>query len=195
MDSVVSGRSSFGDVGVDPQAFNRFWEVCAPVSRRFLGRTFGHLRGMATEPFDEVLEDAVRMAFIQARARWYTYNPALASVQTWVNRIAHNHFLKEWWYAQQWIQHRAPLEDGDDVPAADGTEPVLVRTAVMGTLHHLPVRQAQAMYLQHGHGMSTGQVAEVLGTTPMGVESLTKRGRNAFRQAWAGTSGRRADHV
>ena len=193
MESVVSGRSPFGDVGGDPRAFERFWAACAPSCRRFLGRAFVSLRSIAPDRFDEILEDAVHMAFARATARWCTYDPDRASVQTWVNRIAHNHFLREWWSHQHWLRRRASLEEGAGMAGVDVVDQVAVQTAVRSTLHRLPPRQAQAVYLHHGHGLSVAEVAGKLETTPAAVESLAKRGRRSFRQAWERVDGRRQE--
>ena len=191
MESQAPGSSSFGDVGGDAEAFERFWEGCAPPCRRFLGRAFGHLRSIAPDSFDEIMEDAVRMAFIQARARWCTYKPERASVQTWVNRIAHNQFHHGWWSLQHWLQKRAALEEGAGVALADVADQVTVQTAVREAFQNLPVRQAQAVYLHHGEGLSTNEVARRLGTTAMGAESLLKRGRQGFQRHWRGPDERR----
>ena len=181
----MSGRSSFGEVGVDPGAFERLWETCAPSCRRFLGRSFASLRGMAPDRFDEILEDAVRMAFVQARARWFTYDPERAAVQTWVNHIAGRQFMREWRYLQHWLGRRASLEEGSVVAGTDVAEQVVVQAAVRTTLKALPSRQAQAVYLHHGEGLSTKEVAGKLETTPTAAESLVKRGGRSFRRAWA----------
>lgn len=147
---------------------------------RYALRAIGFARRFVGHPQDA--EDIAQEAFLRvwrAAPRWR----ASAAFGTWFYRIVFNLCLN----------HRrrppfAPLEEagdpGDPSPdplarleRAEEDESLLV--AVAG----LPERQRAAILLTYWEGLSNARVADILGTSVSGVETLLVRARRGLRRS------------
>lgn len=70
------------------------------------------------------------------------------------------------------------------VPAASDPSEGEIRADVAAALAAVSEAQRQALVLQHVEGYSVTEVAEILGRTTKGTESLLSRARVAFREAF-----------
>ncbi len=82
--------------------------------------------------------------------------------------------------ADFWRKRSATVELLDTVPAATVSD---VSAEFMDALDSLPEQLKQALLLRYHVGLSVSEVAEVLGRSYKGAESLLSRGRTQLREA------------
>jgi RNA polymerase sigma-70 factor (ECF subfamily) len=141
-------------------------------------------------------DDLVQETMLRAWRAYPRYDPGRASVRTWLYRIATNACLNA-------LQSRArrPLpsavgpvfEDPEAAfvpglevpwlqplptdPAASVVERSRLRLALVAALQLLPPRQRAALLLCEVLELPAAEVAELLGTTPAGINSALQRAR------------------
>ena len=127
-------------------------------------------------------EDVTQDAFVKAWVNRHRWDAGRAKFSTWLYRVIVNRCIDK--------QRLAKTEWLDDVaePAADFADAVTVihRRRVYGrledALQRLPTQQRVALVLSYYEDMSNVEVADVMGTTVVAVESLLKRGRKRLRE-------------
>jgi RNA polymerase sigma-70 factor (ECF subfamily) len=180
-----------------------FDEVTAPHRRELLA----HCYRMSGSVHDA--EDLVQETLLRAWRSYGTYDPARASIRTWLYRIATNACLT----ALKGKARRplpsnlvAPLDDpqapmklGSEVPwlqpfPADPADVAVtrgsLRLAFIAAMQLLPARQRAILILRDVLDWSAAEVADALGTTPAAVNSGLQRARTRL-----GESGLREDDV
>jgi RNA polymerase sigma-70 factor, ECF subfamily len=180
-----------------------FDELTAPHRRELLA----HCYRMSGSIHDA--EDLVQETLLRAWRAYGTYDPARASMRTWLYRIATNACLS----ALKGRARRplpsnlvAPLDDpqapmtmGTEVPwlqplPADPAEVAVargsLRLAFVAAMQLLPARQRAILILRDVLDWSAAEVADALGSTPAAVNSGLQRAR-----ARLGESGLREDEV
>lgn len=155
-------------------------------------------------------EDALQDTMARAWRAFDRHHPARASLRTWLYRIATNVCLTA---ARSRARHplpadvgprfddpEAPFAPGLDVPwlqpmpdvvlgapSADPAEAAAerdrLRLAVVAALQLLPPRPRAALLLREVLGLPAREVAAVLGTTPVAVDSALQRARATLATA------------
>lgn len=140
---------------------------------------------------DEALaEDIAQETFIRLWTKVSEWQPAKASLSTWLHRIAHN-------LCMDYLRRAGPSSamPADDIPHQDeaeqgvqssDTDPVM-QSRLSDQLHQalmsLPERQRSALVLVHYQSLSNRQAAEVIGVSVRALESLLVRARQSLRTA------------
>ncbi|MFL6099388.1 MAG: RNA polymerase sigma factor [Actinomycetales bacterium] len=83
---------------------------------------------------------------------------------------------EEW--AGYWTPEGQPSDWGPEARALTGE----VREVLVEAMQQLPERQAQVVALRDVHGLDSGEVAELVGTSEGNVRVLLHRGRAALRE-------------
>ncbi len=167
----------------------------------FRGELLAHCYRMLGS-FDEA-EDLVQETLLRAWRAADRYDPAKASVRTWLHRIATNVCLTA-------LEGRArrPLPSGLG-PAGEADAPLVTRTdipwlqpfpdarmdpeaaavqrsglrlALVAAVQALPARQRAALLLREVAGLSAADVAEALDTSVASVNSSLQRARASLRE-------------
>jgi RNA polymerase sigma-70 factor (ECF subfamily) len=127
-------------------------------------------------------EDVTQDAFVKAWVNRHRWDAGRAKFSTWLYRVIVNRCIDKQRLAKtEWLEEVAE-------PAADFADAVTVihRRRVYGrledALQRLPTQQRVALVLSYYEDMSNVEVADVMGTTVVAVESLLKRGRKRLRE-------------
>lgn len=172
-----------------------FAEAAAPLRREILGHCYRML-GSAADA-----EDAVQEAFLRA---WKGFDrfEGRASMRTWLHQIATNVCLRQ---IEQRGRRFLPAALGEPEPdwaprarpapaetrwvgplPVDPADTVgerqRVRLAFVAALQHLPARQRAALLLRDVAGLPAGEVAAILGTTTVAVNSALLRARERIER-------------
>jgi RNA polymerase sigma-70 factor, ECF subfamily len=173
----------------DQGAFNEFFQSNVPRLLAFATR-YSKMDSASAE-------DVVQNALIKAMRNLSSYRGE-ASLFTWLTQICLYEMVDNTRKAARRPLHMS-LHDLDDLwhlwselhvppnkePAAE-VETELRRTAILQTLQSLPRRYAQVLEAKYGDGLSVEEIATMLGVTPVAVQSLLARAREAFRTSWSG---------
>jgi len=129
----------------------------------------------------ERAEDALQEAFTKA----YRALPRLdaeANYRAWLYRIATNTAYD--WLRRQRLRSWLPLRDGRDDAALryDHFDESDTRIAVQDALNRLPVRYRVPLLLYCVYGLSTAEIAQVLGVTQSGAKMRLARARQMFAE-------------
>jgi RNA polymerase sigma-70 factor (ECF subfamily) len=156
---------------------------------------------MLGSPFEA--EDAAQETLLRAWRHGGDYDPARASLRTWVYRIATNVCLDMLRSAQRRaratdfapvLELGAPLPETTWVlpwttdPAVEAERRDTVRLAFVAALQHLPPKQRAVLILRDVLCWHADEVAALLGTTIPAVTSALQRARSAVRAAAPGTA-------
>jgi RNA polymerase sigma-70 factor (sigma-E family) len=126
-------------------------------------------------------EDLVQDVLEQLYVRWRTIR---ASPEAYARRALVNRAINRW----RRRGRRPESALGDIDPAGpDHAEDLLVRTAVVGALRELPIRQRAAVVLRFLEDLPVAEVARILDCSEGTVKSHTARGLARLREALAGT--------
>ena len=128
-------------------------------------------------------EDITQETFLQIYRAASRFEPR-ARVSTWIFKIAFNLSLNE---NERWSRlqlRETPI--ADEHQYADGRSAAAVakfelEQQITGLLERLPDRQRAALLLRVNEGLSYREIAEVLGLSVQGVESLIFRARQQLR--------------
>jgi RNA polymerase sigma-70 factor (ECF subfamily) len=146
-------------------------------------------------------EDVLQETLVRAWGAYDRFDPDRASLRTWLYRIATNACLTALesrsrrplpsGIGQQFDDPDADLEPGLEVPwlqplptdpAMSTVERSRLRLAFVAAVQLLPPRQRAALILREVLDVSAAEVADVLGTTPAGVNSALQRARARLDQ-------------
>jgi RNA polymerase sigma-70 factor (ECF subfamily) len=128
-------------------------------------------------------EDVVQDTFLKVWSRRAEYQQGRAKFSTWLYRVVTNRCID--------LRRRPRTEDVEAVPEPADLTPdamsSLQRSEVAGMLdeamNSLPEQQRIAVILSYHEEMSNADIADIMGTTVMAVESLLKRGRQQLKKA------------
>jgi RNA polymerase sigma-70 factor (ECF subfamily) len=129
-----------------------------------------------TAAAEDVAQDALLRAWTRAR----TYDPAQASVSTWLHRIAVNAAIDRVRATRPSVSVPDDLLDG--APGADAVIAVRQRNRILAeAIATLPDRQRAAIALTYQHGRSGQEAARALQVSARALEGLLHRGRKLVR--------------
>jgi RNA polymerase sigma-70 factor (ECF subfamily) len=168
------------------------------------GELVGFAYRMLGSPFEA--EDAAQETLLRAWRHGGEFDPARASLRTWVYRIATNVCLDMLRSAQRraratdFATSAAPSGDlGAPLPESTWVLPLLgdpadlaerrdtIRLAFVAALQHLPPRQRAVLILRDVLCWQADEVATLLDTTVASVTSALQRARATLRRADPGT--------
>jgi RNA polymerase sigma-70 factor, ECF subfamily len=181
------------EVAMPAETGSLFETQAAPYRRELLAHCYRML-GSVTEA-----EDLLQETMLRAWRSWERYDPARASMRTWLHRIATNACLNA-------LAGRArrPLPSGLGGPADDPGAPLVpefdvpwlqpfpdarldpavlaaqrgsLRLAMVAAMQLLPPRQRAVLLLREVLAFSAAEVAEMLGVSPAAVNSALQRAR------------------
>lgn len=154
---------------------------------RHIDRAYGLALRILRNPTDaeDVAQDVMLKVWTQ-RGNWQT---GRARFSTWLYRVVTNRCLD--------LHRRPRTEDIDQVPESADSRPDAVdhihRTEVTSLLDNamgqLPEQQRIALILSYTDDLRNAEIAEIMETTVMAVESLLKRGRQQLRHVLRNAEG------
>lgn len=148
--------------------FSAMYEATLPVVYGFLSLRVGGNRPLAEDLTAETYASAVVL---------YKAQRSSEVTVSWLRTVARRRLIDHWRrtaVASKNVMKLVPPEpDTADVSAT-----------VAAALAALNETQRQALVLQHMEGYSVVEIAELLGRSPTGVQSLLNRARVAFRAAY-----------
>jgi RNA polymerase sigma-70 factor (ECF subfamily) len=152
------------------ERFTQMYEVTLPLVYGFLIPRVGGNRALA--------EDLTAETYSAAVVLFKTGRSADVTV-SWLRTVARRRLIDHWRRSSVAADNVIKL-----VPAATDPSEGEIRADVAAALAAVSEAQRQALVLQHLEGYSVAEVAEILGRTTKGTESLLTRARVAFRQAF-----------
>ena len=189
---MMNGEGAPDDVVIrdmlagDRCAFRRVVEWQLEPLDRYVRRIVGG--GKRTDGAAADAADIVQEAFLKLWLNRHRYDPARASLKTWLYRLAHN-------LAIDHLRHRANetsldevAEVADDAAELSGYVSRERLERLNDLLWHLPERQRSAVALYHLQGFSNAETADILGVSVRALESLLARGRKTLNQMTEGES-------
>jgi RNA polymerase sigma-70 factor, ECF subfamily len=166
-------------VAGDARAFERLFARLAPRVHRFFLRSFR---------MEDVADDLLQVTFMKVHRARHQYRPEL-KLSPWLFAIAARVRLDE-------LRRRLRLpEDADEDAVARADEQCAtpdpapeadVRNAVRAAVDALPQSQRTVIHLHRYEGMTFGEIAGVLGTTPGAVKLRAFRGYEKLREQLKG---------
>ncbi|MEM7287078.1 MAG: sigma-70 family RNA polymerase sigma factor [Actinomycetota bacterium] len=139
----------------------------------FLRLRVGGNRQLAEDLTAETYAAAVRL-FNEGRDAEVTLS--------WLRTVARRRLIDHWRRVSVADSKVAVL--ADRVPVRPETEVVEQRELVIASLGRLSDAQRRVLVLRHVDGYPVARIAELLGRSEKGVESLLVRARAAFREAY-----------
>jgi RNA polymerase sigma-70 factor (ECF subfamily) len=153
----------------DPEAVRTLYAEYGPSTLALLRSTL-HDRFAAEDVYQQVL--------IEAWQRSPSYDPARASLRTWIGTIARSRAIDH-------MRRRVPEPCDPTLGGPRSDEPtadIVERMALEEMLHQLPPDQAEVIWLHFHFGLSQSQIAAHTGT-PLGtVKSRTAAALRHLRE-------------
>ena len=166
----------------EASAFEEFYEVYFPRIYRFC-----KLRVESTE----CCKDIVQQTLIDGMRALESYRGE-ASLHTWLCQICRNQIAT--WYKKSGAKHKltdsfdsnpelvAAIESiPNDISGRQFDESFALHDIVVSSLDSLPVKYGRVLQLKYIEGQSVAEIAHVLETTEISVQSLLARARAAFK--------------
>lgn len=137
----------------------------------------------------ELAEDLTQMTFERALRAWARFDPARASVRTWLLSIARNLLIDH--YRREGSTHTEPLLEGEAGDAQVGGESDEIRLGVSpeleAALATLGDRERELIALRYGGDLSGPEIAELTGITLANVQQVLSRSLRRLRAEIEGT--------
>lgn len=136
-------------------------------------------------------EDIVQETFfcVHRSAAAFAVRPG-TRVSTWIFKIAYHLCLNELTRRKRVrrlvTEVRRSVEALEGSSGADAGRCLELSDAALAALNELPDNQRAALWLRVNEGLTYAEIAEVLGTTRSGVESLIFRARDTLRKKFRG---------
>lgn len=161
----------------DPEAARWLVDHVGPVVYGFLHVRVGGDPAVAEDLLAETLIEVLRAA------------PGFrgdAEVTTWACAIARRRLLRHWERERRRTSLRERLEAVRPTPSALTADRYADRDEVVRALGTLNAVHRQVLSMKYLDGASVAEIATVLGRSPVQVQSLLQRARDAFRRAMGG---------
>lgn len=157
------------------------WEI---IVRRRHSRIY-NLAYRFTDRFD-LAEDLTQEVFLKVFRTLHSYRPESGTFETWIVRVARNHFIDDYRKYKTERQQTSPMDDQYDMASPGGAsmenpDRALERSETSARVHRLlsklPEDQREAVVLRDLEEMSYEEISDILGV-PLGtVKSRINRGR------------------
>jgi RNA polymerase sigma-70 factor, ECF subfamily len=175
---METGRSGAGAEGITgPGEFEAAFRLHFPPVYRFIARRVG----------PALAEDVAAETFATAYRRRASFDPARASLRSWLYGIAANLVRNHWRAEQHLLALDARLVPETDVP--DGTEATdrrvvaaLLAPRLAAALGQLTSDQREVLLLYAWAELSPEEIAAALGIAPGTARSRLSRARAALRE-------------
>jgi RNA polymerase sigma-70 factor (ECF subfamily) len=126
-------------------------------------------------------EDITQETFLRLWTHAHTFNSAKASLTTWLHRIAHNLCIDYLRKDKPSVSSDLESIDELETDTQDEDESPERLAALKQAISTLPERQRSALVLNHYHGFSNKQTAEILNISVDALESVLARARRALK--------------
>ena len=150
--------------------FRAMYEATLPVVYGFLSLRVGGNRALAEDLTSETYAAAVLL---------YKAQRADEVTLSWLRTVARRRLIDHW--RRNAVASKNAL---NLVPAEPDASDLDISSTVATALAALSESQRQALVLQHIEGYSVVEIADLLGRSPTGAQSLLNRARVAFRAAY-----------
>lgn len=160
------------------------------IYRRHYRQVYGYIYFRTGDR--ELAADLTAEVFIRAlngiRAYQYRGTPFLA----WLYRVAHNVTADHRKRAARRSARETPSLEDDREDPQDAIERTVERADMMAAIGRLTDEQQQVVLLRFYHGLTTADVAEVLGKAEGAVKALQNRALKSLRRLLSGGRGNEA---
>ena len=149
----------------------------------------------------EDAQDITQEVFVKVYQKYHQYNPASASLKTWICRIAINHcldFLKAKKSKKRFgflnplflTESNEPISNAIEVnhPGIQ-TENKEAIESLLQIIYTLPENQKTAIILSRIEDRSQTEVAEIMNTSVKAVESLLQRAKQTIQKKLTNSEG------
>ena len=149
----------------------------------------------------EDAQDITQEVFVKVYQKYHQYNPASASLKTWICRIAINHCLdflkakkskKRFGFLNPLFQTESnePISNAIEVnhPGIQ-TENKEAIESLLQIIYTLPENQKTAIILSRIEDRSQTEVAEIMNTSVKAVESLLQRAKQTIQKKLTNSEG------
>jgi RNA polymerase sigma-70 factor, ECF subfamily len=183
--SADSG-GSVGAIGVDPDAFERFYRSHVRAVEAFVARR-------VDDPY--AVADLTASVFVAAIESAESYRPGRGEPREWLLGIAWNVVMGERrrtareWRAVSRLRGRELLEDADVDALERRIDAERLARDLWADLGRLPASERAVLELVALDGMSVGEAASALGIGAVAARVRLHRARRAMRNAAASKSG------
>lgn len=154
----------------DSRSMRRLLIELSPKLRSYIRRQL--LRCGQTDPADT--EDLLQVTLLAIHAKQHTFDPA-QSLAGWVHAIAH-YKVVDHLRATQRRRADVPIEDADEVIAADDYEAAEARLDLSAMLTHLPARTRTLIEATRLRGVGIPEAAQRAGMSEAAVKVAVHRG-------------------
>lgn len=161
----------------DEAAFDAWYAEALPLVYRYLYSRCGGDSELAEELTQQAFVEAVRHA-----EQW----AGRANLVTWVVSIGRHKLIDH--ARRTWREQRRHAQLVERVRFATPGEIADTRLDIGRALALLPPDQRYALVLRAADGLTVKEIAGILGRSYEATDSLLRRARIAFRQAYEGTS-------
>lgn len=141
---------------------------------RFVDEVQRYVESIVHEPHDA--EDITHNVFIKMFACLESYDERIAPFSAWLLRIARNAALDHLRHSRA-----VPTDELASRRAATTRRDPDASATLRDAFETLPAQQRLVLFLRHVLGLSPGEIADLLGTTPASVNGLLHRGRGALK--------------
>jgi len=131
-------------------------------------------------------DDVVQDCFLKVWTHGARWEEGRAKFSTWLHRVVANRCIDLRRSPRMADIGEAPEPVDEQTDTLGDLQRAQVSTLLDGALARLPDQQRIAIVLSYHENMSNADIAEVMETTVMAVESLLKRGRQQLRKALKG---------
>ena len=128
-------------------------------------------------------EDVTALAFERAYRRRRTFDRRRGEERAWLFGIARNAALDELRRRRRLAALVADPEDVSEPAAEDHADVALRRTAVRAALHSLSAREREIVALKFHAGLSSAELAQVLGVSESNAGTMLHRVMEKLRKA------------
>lgn len=126
-------------------------------------------------------EDLVSEIFTKAYAKWDSYDPARASLSTWIYAISHNAVV-DYYRSRKTLVEFADYMDAEEF-AAEEPDDRLEQLA--DALEKLKKKERDLIILHYYKGYTLKKVAELMGMSYVGAKVIHKKALTALRNIFS----------